>query len=166
MCVCVSVALVIQHAIRMRDIILSSVACLVQPYFPALSQKRHNFLGWGGRGELLNIKCLFWFSLQILSELLNSAWEVEPPNRPGRAQRVPGALGSQISMIFVRHMKVVRSASRIGPLYPQECSCYAFSLGAESTPGSWYGRKEFVTENCSDTTGNRSRDRPTSSAAP
>jgi len=30
----VSVALVIQHAKRMRHIVLSSVACLAVPYFP------------------------------------------------------------------------------------------------------------------------------------
>ena len=42
----------------------------------------------------------------------------------------------------------------------QEYSWYSFSLGAESTPGPWFGRKE----KSSDTTGNRSRDRPTSSA--
>ena len=44
----------------------------------------------------------------------------------------------------IRHMKVVRSsASRTGRLYPQECSWYSFSLGAESTPGPWYGWKEL-----------------------
>jgi hypothetical protein len=32
------------------------------------------------------------------------------------------------------------SASRTGRLYPQECSWYSFSLGAQSTPGQWYGR--------------------------
>jgi hypothetical protein len=64
-------------------------------------------------------------------------------------------------------MKVVRSsASRIGRLYPQECSWYSFSLEAELAPGPWCGRKEYVTDKSSDTTGNRSRDRPTSSAAP
>jgi hypothetical protein len=36
---CVSVALVIRHAKRMRRIILSSVACPVVPYFTTLSQK-------------------------------------------------------------------------------------------------------------------------------
>ena len=52
---CVSVALGIQHAKRMRLIILSSVACLVVPYFYTLSRKWHDFRG----KNLLNIKCVF-----------------------------------------------------------------------------------------------------------
>jgi hypothetical protein len=40
-----------------------SVACLAGPYISSFSQKQHNFLK-----KLLNIKCAFWFSLQVLSE--------------------------------------------------------------------------------------------------
>jgi len=36
---CVSVAFVIQDAMRMRSITLSSVVCLDLPYFPTLSHK-------------------------------------------------------------------------------------------------------------------------------
>ena len=52
----------------------------------------------------------------------------------------------------------------LGTFTPRKCSWYSFSLGAESTPGPLYGRKEYVNEKSSDTTGNRSRDRPFSSA--
>jgi hypothetical protein len=40
---CASVALVIQHAKRMRRIMLLSVACLALPYFFTLSHKRKDF---------------------------------------------------------------------------------------------------------------------------
>jgi hypothetical protein len=44
----------------------------------------------------------------------------------------------------IRHMKLMRSpASPTGRLYPQECSWYSFSLGAEVTPEPWCGRKEI-----------------------
>jgi len=57
---CVSVALAIQHAMRMRRSILSTVACQALPYFSTSSYKRYDFRGWG-RGELLNILICFNF---------------------------------------------------------------------------------------------------------
>jgi hypothetical protein len=58
----VSVALVIQHAKRMRCIILSSVACLAVPHFSTLGllHKRHDL-----RKILLNIKCVYCFIYKV-----------------------------------------------------------------------------------------------------
>jgi hypothetical protein len=42
-CGCGCVALVVKNAVRMRSIILPSVACLAPPYFSTLSHKRHDF---------------------------------------------------------------------------------------------------------------------------
>jgi hypothetical protein len=61
---CLSVAVIIQHAIRMRRIMLLSVACLALPFFFILSHKRRDF--WGK--NLSNVKCVFGCSLQLLSE--------------------------------------------------------------------------------------------------
>jgi len=59
----VSVTLVIQHARRIRRIILSHVTCLALPHFSTLSYKRHDFR----REELSNQKCVLIFS-QLVSE--------------------------------------------------------------------------------------------------
>jgi len=56
----VFVALGVQHAKRMRRIMLSTVACPALSYLSTLSHKRHDFRGAGG---LLNIKCVFFYFL-------------------------------------------------------------------------------------------------------
>jgi hypothetical protein len=65
----VSVALVIQHVRRMRRIILLSVSCLALPVFPHYFTNGTIF-GGGGAGGVLNIKRVFLFYLQLLSETL------------------------------------------------------------------------------------------------
>ena len=64
-CGFVCAALRIQHAMRMRRIILLSKACLALKFFSTLSHKQHDF-------REINIKCVFWFSLQPLSETSHS----------------------------------------------------------------------------------------------
>jgi len=53
---CVFVTLGIQRAVRMRLIILSSVACPTIPYFSTLSHNRHDFRK---KKKILNLKCVF-----------------------------------------------------------------------------------------------------------
>ena len=52
---CVSVALGIQHAMRVRRFLLSSLACPSLLYFSTLSHERHDFR----EKKLLNRKCFF-----------------------------------------------------------------------------------------------------------
>jgi hypothetical protein len=61
---CASVALVIQHTKRMRRVLLSFVACLVLPYFAALSYKEYEF-----RKKVMEFKICAQSSLRILSTI-------------------------------------------------------------------------------------------------
>ena len=63
---CLYLALVVQHAKRMRHTILPSAVCLDLPYVATLSHKRLDF-----RKEiLLNTKRAFWFFIQPLSGIV------------------------------------------------------------------------------------------------
>jgi hypothetical protein len=62
----VSVALVIQHAERMRHIILSSAACLFLPYFSTLFHKRHDFWEKGTEYKM----CVFILSTTLYKTFL------------------------------------------------------------------------------------------------
>jgi uncharacterized membrane protein YozB (DUF420 family) len=49
---------------RMRHIVLSCVACPFVQYICTLPRKRHDFQ----KEKIMNIKCVFWFYLQVLFE--------------------------------------------------------------------------------------------------
>ena len=64
-------------------------------------------------------------------------------NRPGVAQKVPGGLGSQISMTF-RTWRWWGCKPHVPAAFTaRKCSWYSLSLGAESTPGPWCDRKKI-----------------------
>ena len=65
-CKCGRVALLIQHAEGMQRVIASPVTSLAPPCFSTFSHKRHDFR----KKELQKIKCVFRFSVQLLSETL------------------------------------------------------------------------------------------------
>jgi len=82
------------------------------------------------------------------------------PRQAEVAQGVPGRLRPRIILMF-RHYKGCRSSAiRTGRLYPRRNPWFSLSE-AESTSGYVGGNTEKIP---SDATGNRSRDRPTSSA--
>jgi hypothetical protein len=58
---CLSVALVIQHALRISRVMLSSVVCPALPYFRTLSHKRHDLVG----EKIIKPKIVFWCSKQV-----------------------------------------------------------------------------------------------------
>jgi hypothetical protein len=107
----------------------------------------------------LSISQRHWKSCLSLS--LKKVKVKDSRNRPSVAQRVPGGLGSQISMTFGAQRGWGHHPHAPAAFIPRKCSWYSFSLGDESTPG-W----RHVTEKSSDTTGNWSQNHLTSSAAP
>jgi hypothetical protein len=60
---CVFVVLYIQHAMRMRHVVICGLLRFTN-FFSTLSHKRHDY-----RKIVLNIKCVFRFSLQLVAEM-------------------------------------------------------------------------------------------------
>jgi hypothetical protein len=87
-------------------------------------------------------------------------------NRPGVAQRVPGGLGSQISWHLAHKGGEVVSLTHRPPIPPGMFLVLIFTRGWVDSPGHGTVWRRYVTEKSSNTTGNRSRGGPTTSAAP
>ena len=68
---CVRVALLIKHSTRMRHIATSYGPC-DSTIFSTLSHKRYDF-----RKKLLNVKCVFYVSLQLSSETFFSLRRIQ-----------------------------------------------------------------------------------------
>jgi hypothetical protein len=85
--------------------------------------------------------------------LLHNKKAKQSRNRPDVIQRVPGGLGSQIFMTFGTWRWWGCQPHAPSAFTSRKCSWYSFSLGYESTPEPWNGRKDYVTEKSCDTTG-------------
>jgi hypothetical protein len=91
---------------------------------------------------------------------------MESRNSPGVAQKVPGGLGSQISWHSTREGGKVVSLTHRSSLPRGSIPGIHFHHGLSRPQGRGPVGRKYVTEKCSNTTENRSRGSPTSSAAP
>jgi hypothetical protein len=91
---------------------------------------------------------------------------MESRNRPGVAQRAPGGLSSQISWHPAHEVGKVVSHTHRSPLPPGNIPGTHFHSGLSRPQCHGTVDRRYVTEKSTDTTANRSRDRPTSSPAP
>jgi hypothetical protein len=67
--------------------------------------------------------------------------------RAGQAQRFPGVWGSQISRQLAHERGKVVSPTHRPPLPLSKYSWYSFLFEAESNPGPYFDRKDYVNEN-------------------
>jgi len=109
--------------------------------------KKAKLHSWRNKEQTEHRECLLSFG----AETFAFQFAIQKYKCKGKGVPLQALCGPEGSRKFrlpdfhdIRHLKVVRSSpSRTGRLYPQECSWYSFSLGAESSPGPWHGREEI-----------------------
>ena len=98
--------------------------------------------------------CVFCFLFQYVFKIISYQewilWKVKSKAIPCtcllKPQRVLGGWGSQISGQTAHEGGKVVSPTHRPPLATKKYSCCSFLLQAESTPSSFYGRKDYVNE--------------------
>ena len=157
--------------------ILPSVACPAVQCFSTLSQKRQNFRG--GKKVAECKMCVLIFSAALAQTFViitrterdmgkNVYWSLCSKGVPRQAEvalGVPGRLRPQIISTFGTTRVVGRQPDAPAAFTPGEIPGTHFQR-LSRPQGTWFFLKEPRKKIPSDTTGNRSRDRPTSSAAP
>jgi hypothetical protein len=120
---------------------------LYSPYVPSWLGQRKLYLLHATRPDAIHIN-VFWLEYRHVEWVCHANRNAAYIDQVVPLQALCGPEGSRRFRLpdfhGIRHMKVVRSsASRTGRLYPQECSLYSFSPGAEPTPRPWCGRKDI-----------------------
>jgi len=135
---CAFVALSIQHSKRMRRMILSSVVSPALPCVSTLSRKLHDFLE-----KVVELKCGFWFPLQLLSETRLIPWRIQRgviANVPTTSCTVPTHYTSQklVKSEFSRQMfpRILRH-ELLWKSVPWEPSCSCGPSSSRETRQTW-----------------------------
>ena len=115
---CAPVVIFIQHAKRMRPVILSSVVYLALPCVSTLSPKWHDFR----KKNCWSRNTFFWFSLQLFSEIFlilrRIQWDIIV-NVQGSSCKAHAILSDfeEVSIFSVYFRKVLRHQNHENPYF-------------------------------------------------
>ena len=137
----------------MACIIEGLIFQLIKLLFELLTARIKDFYESPYSGRLESATCPVpdtrpWFSFSNITTLKGK----DTPVETWTDLRFPGGCGFQISRQTAHEGGKVVSPTHRPPLPPRKYPRYSFLLEAESTPVSWWGRKDCVNENSYDVT--------------